>query len=170
MSELPPELVELEALARHAGTHVERRLLCVVRVGDDDLPVHAYLLGSQRQDDPAAGFFGGVHGLERIGAEVVIAYLRSLVMRLRWDDTLHRQLETLRLLFVPVVNPGGLLLGTRANPNGVDLMRNAPVKSEFRVPYLVGGQRISAALPWYRGKAGRADGNRERGTVPDRHR
>jgi len=147
----PPELLALEAFARMAGVHVECRLLCEVSVGGVPLPVHAFLLGSTRADAPAVGFFGGVHGLERIGAEVVIAHLRSLVMRLRWDETLHRQLETMRLLFVPIVNPGGLALGTRANPNGVDLMRNAPVDALERVPYLVGGQRISASLPWYRG-------------------
>ena len=150
----PPELLELEALSRLAGAQIERRMLCEVRVGAERLPVHAYFLGSARADAPAVGFFGGVHGLERIGAEVVIAHLRSLVMRLRWDETLHRQLETMRLMFVPLVNPGGLALGTRANPNGVDLMRNAPVDAVERVPYLVGGQRVSASLPWYRGALG----------------
>ena len=43
-------------------------------------------------------------------------------------------------------------MGTRANPKGVDLMRNAPVDSMERVPWLVGGQRISPRLPWYRGQ------------------
>jgi Zinc carboxypeptidase len=151
-----PELLELEDLARRAETRIEQRLLCEVQVGAERFPVHAYLLGNRHPDAPAAGFFGGVHGLERIGAEVVIAHLRSLVMRLRWDETLHRQLEAMRLVFVPLVNPGGLCLGTRANPNGVDLMRNAPVEALDRVPYLVGGQRISAALPWYRGVQGAA--------------
>jgi len=150
------ELPELEALARIAGTQIERRLLCEVRVGAERLPVNAYLLGNASLDAPAVGFFGGVHGLERIGAEVVIAHLRSLVMRLRWDETLHHQLRTMRLLFVPLVNPGGLALGTRANPSGVDLMRNAPIEALERVPYLVGGQRISSSLPWYRGAPGAA--------------
>ena len=149
-----PELLELDALARAGGVHLERRLLCSVPLGANELPVHAYLLGSAAPDAPAVGFFGGVHGLERIGAEVVIAYLRSLVMRLRWDETLHRQLEAMRFLFVPLVNPGGVVQGTRANPNGVDLMRNAPVDAQDRVPYLIGGQRMSAALPWYRGAPG----------------
>lgn len=151
---VPPELLELEALASVAGAHLERRLLCEVSADGERLPVHAFMLGSDKRDAPAVGFFGGVHGLERIGAEVVIAHLRSLVMRLRWDDTLHRQLETLRVVFMPLVNPGGLMLGTRANPNGVDLMRNAPVEALDRVPYLVGGQRVSTSLPWYRGAAG----------------
>jgi hypothetical protein len=149
-----PELLELQRLARLAGPYVEQRLLCEVELGERRFPVLAFVLGSASLAAPAVGFFGGVHGLERIGAEVVIAYLRSLVMRLPWDDTLHRQLEAVRLVFVPLVNPGGLWRGTRANPNGVDLMRNAPVDAEERVPYLIGGQRISAALPWYRGPQG----------------
>jgi hypothetical protein len=152
----PPELLELDTLASLAGPRLERRLLCEVRLGEQHLPVHAFMLGSDKPEAPAVGIFGGVHGLERIGAEVAIAYLRSLVMRLRWDETLHRQLETLRLVFVPVVNPGGLVRGTRANPNGVDLMRNAPIDSDEGVPFLIGGQRISASLPWYRGASGSA--------------
>jgi hypothetical protein len=55
---------------------------------------------------------------------------------------------------MPLVNPGGLLLGTRANPRGVDLMRNSPVESPHALPTLLGGQRLSARLPWYRGPAG----------------
>jgi len=101
------------------------------------------------------GFFGGVHGLERIGAEVVLAFLGSVLRRRRWDALLARQLEGLRMVFMPLVNPGGLAQGTRANPQGVDLMRNAPVEcGEPDVPFLLGGQRLSAALPWYRGPAG----------------
>ncbi|MDM0025390.1 M14 family zinc carboxypeptidase [Variovorax saccharolyticus] len=146
-----PELEELQQLAELGAPWMERRLLCEVDAGERRFPVHAYVLGSQRPDAPAVGIFGGVHGLERIGAEVAIAYLRSIVMRLQWDLSLHRMLESMRLVFVPLVNPGGLWLGTRANPRGVDLMRNAPVDSTERVPYLIGGQRISAALPWYRG-------------------
>ena len=151
---VPTELHELDVLAAMAGRLVEQRLLCEVSVGAARVPVHAYVLGSARTDAPVVAFIGGVHGLERIGAEVVIAQLRSIVMRLRWDETLHRQLETLRLVFVPLVNPGGLSLGTRANPNGVDLMRNAPIDAQGSVPALVGGQRLSSALPWYRGAAG----------------
>jgi len=64
---------------------------------------------------------------------------------------LHRQLESVRLVFMPIVNPVGMWQGTRANPNGVDLMRNAPLDASERVPFLIGGHRISAGLPWYRG-------------------
>ena len=149
-----PELAELRALVAQGQPLLRMRTLCDVPMGAATLPVSVFTLGSERPDAPVAAFFGGVHGLERIGSQVVLAYLRSLVMRLAWDDSLHRLLEDVRLVFMPLVNPGGVWLGTRANPAGVDLMRSAPVEAEERVASLVGGHRISASLPWYRGAAG----------------
>ena len=146
-----PELIELERLIQEGAGYLGARVVARVAVAEQDFPIYAVTLGNPSPTVPAVGFFGGVHGLERIGAEVVIAYLRRLVMRLQWDDMLHRQLESVRLVFMPIVNPGGVWLGTRANPNGVDLMRNSPIDANERVPYLIGGQRISAGLPWYRG-------------------
>ena len=146
-----PELIEIERIIAQGGAHLDARVVCQVAAGEGHFPIYAITLGNPSPAVPAVGFFGGVHGLERIGAEVVIAYLHSLVMRLQWDSVLHRQLESLRLVFMPVVNPGGVWRGTRANPNGVDLMRNAPLEASERVPFLIGGQRISAGLPWYRG-------------------
>jgi hypothetical protein len=146
-----PELVDLERIIEAGGSHLDASVICQVRKDDRLFPVYAITLGNPDPKVPAIGFFGGVHGLERIGAEVVIAYLQSLVMRLQWDSMLHQQLASVRLVFMPIVNPGGVWQGTRANPNGVDLMRNAPLDALEPVPYLIGGQRISARLPWYRG-------------------
>jgi hypothetical protein len=147
-------LTELERILQLAGDRVEVQVVREVECRGESLPVYSIALGNPDPSVPAIGLFGGVHGLERIGAEVVLAYLLSLVMRLNWDHTLHRQLESLRLVFMPLVNPGGMVLGTRANPRGVDLMRNAPVEALEPVPTWVGGQRLSARLPWYRGEAG----------------
>jgi hypothetical protein len=124
--------------------------------GTASLPVYRIALGNPSPDVPAAAFVAGVHGIEGIGSQVVLAFLRGLVMRLAWDKTLHAQLEGMRLVFMPIVNPGGMLRGTRANPNGVDLMRNAPIDALDPVPFLVGGQRLSPGLPWYRGRRGDA--------------
>ena len=151
---LLPELRELETLIDEGQPHLDACVVCEVKVAGQSFPVHAITLGNPSADVPAVGFFGGVHGLERIGAEVVIAYLRSLVKRLHWDAVLHQQLQNIRLVFMPLVNPGGLWLGTRANPRGVDLMRNAPVEAREAVPFLIGGQRLSPGLPWYRGREG----------------
>ena len=146
-----PELIELERLIDAGGSHLEARVICAVQSGERRFPVYAIALGNPDKEVPAVGFFGGVHGLERIGSAIVIAYMHSLVMRLQWDKLLHRQLESLRLVFMPIVNPAGMWQGTRANPNGVDLMRNAPLDSSEAVPFLIGGHRLSSALPWYRG-------------------
>ena len=102
-----PELTELQRIVADGAAHLQQRVLCEVSLGTQRLPVLAITLGNPAPEVPAVGFFGGVHGLERIGAEVVIAHLASLVMRLRWDSSLHRQLESVRLVFVPIVNPGG---------------------------------------------------------------
>jgi hypothetical protein len=150
----PPELQDLERIIDEAGDLIDVRCACEVQIGEQRFPVQVITLGNDSPSVPAVGFFGGFHGLERIGAEVVMAYLRNLVRRLRWDDVLRHKLESLHLVFMPIVNPGGLWRGTRANPNGVDLMRNAPLDAIDRPPFLVGGQRISSALPWYRGPAG----------------
>lgn len=148
-----PELQALEQLIERGRSHLQARVVHNVCVpAGPRLPVYAITLGNPDPDVPAVGYFGGVHGLERIGAEVVIAFLQNIVTRLPWDTSLHRLLERVRLVFMPIVNPGGMWAATRANPRGVDLMRNAPVEAREKVPYLMGGQRLSAGLPWYRGR------------------
>ena len=152
-----PALAEFKLLQRlldEGGPDLQCQHLCDVQIGDQRLPVQAFCMGNPDPMVPAVGFFGGVQGLERIGVELVTAFLASLVSRLRWDSSLHQMLNTLRVVFIPMVNPGGLALGTRANPRGIDLMRNAPVDAGSAAPPLLGGQRLSAKLPWYRGELG----------------
>lgn len=148
------DLDDLMRLIDAGGAHVQARVACTVDCGAARFDVPVVTLGSHDLTHPAVAFVGGVHGLERIGSQVVMTLLRTLLERLKWDALLHRQLDTLRMVFMPLVNPGGLWLGTRANPQGVDLMRNAPLEAEEPVPFLIGGQRLSALLPWYRGPAG----------------
>lgn len=115
-----PELVALERVIELGSGRLNARVACEVHLpGGGSYPVHVITLGNPSPEVPAVGYLGGVHGLGRIGAGVVIAYLQSLVMRLQWDSTLHRQLESLPLVFMPIVNPGGMAMGTRANPHGV---------------------------------------------------
>ena len=116
----------------------------------EDLPIHAFRFGSGK---PVLIVTGGVHGLERIGSEVAIAFLGSLVTRLAWDQVLHDALARCRVVVVPLVNPVGMARAQRANGNGVDLMRNAPAHPLGGTP-LLGGQRISPRLPWFMGTAG----------------
>lgn len=149
-----PELIELNRLLDTAPASLRARVAHTVEVDGVALPIHVLTLGNPDPGLPAIGYFGGVHGLERIGARVLLVFLRGLLNRLKWDPLLNRQLEMLRMVFVPMVNPGGMWRNTRCNPNGVDLMRNAPLDALERVPFFLGGQRYSASLPWYRGPAG----------------
>lgn len=148
-----PELLALDALIDKAGSRLVSEVVTRIDVDGHSLPLWCLSMGNRSPDVPAIGFFGGVHGVERIGSQVLIAYLGNLVERLQWDVTLHDLLTRLRLVFIPIVNPGGFLRGTRANPAGVDLMRHAPVEADGDVRWPLGGQRLSPHLPWYRGAA-----------------
>lgn len=135
------------AIERIAAARPEsvRELACV-----EAMPIYAFRFGATEPSVPALLVVGGVHGLERIGTDVAIAFLSSLVTRLGWDDVLRDALVRCRVIVVPLVNPVGMTRGQRANGNGVDLMRNAPPHRLGGTP-LVGGHRISPRLPWYMG-------------------
>ena len=131
-------------------------MLCQVPYGNDTLPVYALTLGNSAEDMPCITYVAGIHGLERIGTQVITAFLEGLLERLKWDRVLADMLQHVRINVIPIVNPVGMLRNTRANGQGVDLMRNAPVESVEKTILLAGGHRISSLLPWYRGKAGEA--------------
>ena len=151
-----PELDDLERVLAAGAPYLRCEVACRSRHRGRELPVYAITLGNPDPALPAVGYFGGVHGLERIGSRVVTAFLEHLVARLAWDASLHHLLDRVRLLFMPIVNPAGMARDTRANARGVDLMRNAPVEALDPVPFLLAGQRIGPWLPWYRGRAGAA--------------
>lgn len=65
---------------------------------------------------------GGFHGNERLGAKLVYTFAKYL-----YDEKMTFGNE--KIVIVPVVNPDGLLLGTRYNKNGIDLNRNFPTKN-----------------------------------------
>lgn len=145
-----PELSILEGLISSLKHHARVEILDTVRHGKLSFPLYSIVLGSTKPDAPSIGFFGGVHGLERIGSQVVLAYLETLAAELEWDEVLQRQLTEMRMVFMPIVNPVGMYLQRRSNGNHVDLMRNSPVNAEDAT-FMVGGQRISPILPWFRG-------------------
>jgi hypothetical protein len=126
-----------------------------VKVHGTEFPIYSIHLGSKKAEAPSIVFTGGVHGLEVIGSEVLISFLETLCSLSEWDTTIQTQLEHIKIIFYPFVNPGGMVLKTRCNPNGVDLMRNAPIEADNIPPlFLPGGHRISPKLPWYRGHEG----------------
>ncbi len=148
-----PELRELKRIIEQGKGHLDAYVACEIAYKEHEFPVYVLTMGNADPSVPAIGFFGGIHGLERIGTQVLLHFIRSLLNRLTWDKGLQHLMQEVRLVFMPLVNPGGMWQSTRCNLNGVDLMRNAPIEAEGRVPFLLGGQRISPILPWYRGKA-----------------
>ncbi|KAF0807515.1 hypothetical protein A167_02847 [Alcanivorax sp. S71-1-4] len=147
-----PEQLQLEQLLHQGARWLRCDTVLTVQHGGLPLPVQVIELGSTSRNAPVIGFFGGVHGVERIGSQVLLSWLHSLVQRLDWDEQMARRLERVRILFMPMINPGGIWQRTRSNPSGVDLMRNAPIDAIGKVPFLVGGHRLSNRLPWYRGR------------------
>jgi hypothetical protein len=121
---------------------------------DELLPVYALTLGNRADNVPCITYVAGIHGLERIGTQVVITFLEGLLERLAWDQVTADLLQKVRIHILPLVNPVGMYNNTRSNGQGVDLMRNAPIDSQEKTIWLGGGHRISPLLPWYRGKAG----------------
>ncbi|MEX3959243.1 M14 family zinc carboxypeptidase [Trinickia sp. EG282A] len=148
------EYENLKAILEAASPRMTINVVGEVKAGERSFAVYVATLGSSDPRAPAIGFFAGIHGLERIGTQLLLDYMRVLLCRLEWDQLLQQQLQSVRLVFMPIVNPGGMWAMTRSNPNGVDLMRNAPQSAEGRVPFLAGGQRIGPWLPWYRGRRG----------------
>ncbi len=148
-----PELEKLESLVsgwRSARTqvigHTEYR--------GETLPIYSIGFGPEDRSKPTLLFVGGVHGLERIGTQILLAQLNTYKASQSWDELHRRILERVRVFFIPIINPVGMSLRTRANGAGVDLMRNAPTNAAEpgRWYQLYRGHRLSSRLPWYRGK------------------
>ena len=147
-----PELIKLEKLIYAHQGQLTVNIEHEVFLDDTCLPVYSLTLGRQQRPAPTLFILGGVHGIERIGSQVNLAILHTLLERLTWDESLQALLEKIQIIFLPILNTGGMYRNTRCNPNGVDLNRNAPIESEDKINPLIGGHRISRRLPWYRGR------------------
>lgn len=119
---------------------------------DQEFPLWKISCGSRKADASTLILVGGVHGLERIGSQLCVSLLEKYFELSLWDPVFQGQLENLRMVFIPLVNPVGIRHFTRSNGNGVDLMRNSPIVATDKVPFLVGGQRFTNKLPWYQGQ------------------
>ncbi|WP_372625242.1 M14 family zinc carboxypeptidase [Arsukibacterium sp.] len=153
LQDMLPELEQLQQIIAQAPQSLRSEILVTVPHMTEQLPVYGLALGNPDKALPAVALVGGVHGLERIGTQVVLAYLQTLLQRIPWDKCLQHTLEHCCIYFIPLLNPAGMANGWRANGNCVDLMRNAPVECAEGAAWLVGGQRVSRALPWHRGRA-----------------
>lgn len=149
-----PELNDLIKLQNLKTPSTEFKTLGYIFHKGKNYPITSIIIGSRDKSKPTFGLFGGVHGLERIGSQVIIAFLHTLSHQLKWDEDLNTAIQNYRIVCIPIINPVGMANFTRSNSNYVDLMRNAPVEAEGKILPLVSGHRISPLLPWYRGKEG----------------
>jgi hypothetical protein len=119
----------------------------------DSLAIYKFTLcdrDSMEKNTPALGLFAGFHGIEAIGVKILTVFIDHVLEQTNWNTQVCDLLSRLKIVGIPIVNPGGYVRGSRCNPNGVDLMRNAPVESSQSLP-IVGGHRISPRLPYFRG-------------------
>jgi len=147
----------LERCSRFAEIKVLRK----VTYRQESFPIYQISLGSQDKSAPALAFVGGVHGLERIGSEVVLSWLQTLSELMEWDETFQDRLKFSRMVFVPILNPFGVAHFRRSNGNGIDLMRNGLIEAKPSGGALYRGHRISSKLPWYRGLEGQYEAETE---------
>ena len=154
MKSLFRELDKVYGLIEIAEQHGKVDLLGSIPVKSHRLPIYGFSFGREDPKAPVFGIFGGVHGLEKIGTELAVYFLFNICKRLEWNTQLQDLLKKVRIVSIPLINPTGMYLNTRANVNGVDLMRNAPTNAIGKQMPLLSGHRISPLLPWYSGKSG----------------
>lgn len=146
------ELKTLQELTEFQDELVSTKTLGTIKHKNKTYPIISFQIGTNEVQRPCLGLFGGVHGLEKIGTQVILAYLSSLFSQLKWDKDLRRTLTKARIVSIPLINPVGMEIFQRSNGNGVDLMRNAPVEAEDKIFPLLSGHRLHPMLPWYRGE------------------
>ena len=149
-----PELVFLESLLEDLQGRARIEQAATVKYGSETFPIYTVVLGSADPKAPTILLSGGVHGNEKIGSQVVLSLLETLTELMQWDELTNLALKRSRIALMPIVNPVGMYLLRRTNGNGVDLNRNSPVDAESHSYPVVGGQRFSPHLPWYRGRLG----------------
>ncbi|NOQ77398.1 MAG: hypothetical protein GQ475_06365 [Methylococcaceae bacterium] len=82
--DLLPELQQIEAIiAQNKHHYLSYEILNHIPYQNQSFPIYALSLGSKQADAPRIAFVGGVHGLERIGTQVVLTFLQTLLNRLR---------------------------------------------------------------------------------------
>lgn len=149
-----PELVFLESLLEDLRDHARVEQVASIPYAGLHFPIYSVVLGAKDPAAPTLCLTGGVHGNEKIGAQVVLSTLETFSELLRWDELTHLALQRARIAVMPIVNPVGMYLLRRTNCNNIDLNRNSPIDAETHTYPLIAGQRVSQHLPWYRGPAG----------------
>jgi hypothetical protein len=143
------KMVEVEKTLKGL-VHFE--VLTEIKYKDNSYPIYCFSIGSKKPEHPTLFITGGVHGIERVGAQLAWSLLKTTLDRLVWDKAHQEFFKNIRLVFIPLVNPVGYSKFKRSNGNEVDLMRNSPIVAIDKTPFLLGGHRYSSKLPWFQGE------------------
>jgi len=147
-----PEFIQLDKLLELSNGELKTTILDWVSLPQIALPIPLLSLGDVENSKNILLISASLHGVERIGTQAVLAWMQGLIQRIRWDALWRSQFDSdMALVIMPMVNPGGMYKNSRCNPNGVDINRHAPIEAEDSPSFLVGGQRLSRHIPWYRG-------------------
>ena len=78
------EIESLEKIIANFGSLARTEVVEEVTYKGKTFPIHTVEIGSENPEDPVIGYFGGVHGLEKIGSEVILAFMDSLASLANW--------------------------------------------------------------------------------------
>ncbi|HID32559.1 MAG TPA: hypothetical protein EYP24_04200 [bacterium (Candidatus Stahlbacteria)] len=106
-----PSIARMETL----GFSVQNRAIVALKVTDNP---------GVEEPEPTFIFDGDIHGNEIIGGEVVLAQAKKLCYDYGSDTLITRLVDEGETWLVPILNPDGMVAGSRYNANWVDLNRD----------------------------------------------
>jgi len=92
----------------------------------------------QDEAEPEFKYVSTMHGDEPVGTEMCLFFIDHLLSNYGTDPRITWLINDTAIWVVPLMNPDGLELGTRANANGFDLNRSFPESGEDFVGPLFG--------------------------------
>lgn len=99
VKELLPELHQIEAIVKQNRDVLTSEVLCKISDNQQTLPIYVLKLETTRRNAPCISYVGGIHGLERIGTQVVLSFLETLLERMKWDKVFEDILNRVRIIF-----------------------------------------------------------------------
>lgn len=107
-----PEITYLEPV----GTSVAGNTIYALTLSDRPL---------EAEPEPRIRITGGIHGDENSTTEVVLRTIIFLINKYTNGDKYYKDLiENRYIVFIPMMNPDGVIQETRHNANNIDLNRN----------------------------------------------
>ncbi|MBT3704995.1 DUF2817 domain-containing protein [Candidatus Peregrinibacteria bacterium] len=117
-------------------------ILCSVSYNKKKYQIH-YYKHIKSPKKPTLVITANIHGIEKISSLVALDFCKKMVKL--------GQKSPVNFVCIPCLNPFGLAHKTRCNGNGVDLMRNSPLRTKKKT-FFFGGQNWSNRLPYFQGE------------------